>query len=102
MHTLFYLEHNRIAGELQKQEIFKNYLERLSSEPAKDQVVFQETRRLLGATFQAITYREYLPLVVGEEAMQKYQLTTEPQTTSSYNASLNPTIANEFATFAYR
>ena len=53
MHTLFYLEHNRIAGELQKQEIFKNYLERPSSEAAKDQVVFQETRRLLEATFQA-------------------------------------------------
>ena len=102
MHTLFYLEHNRIAKELQNQEIFKKYLERLSSKPAQDQVVFQETRRLLGATFQAITYREYLPLVVGEEGMKTYQLATQPDIISLYNASMDPTIANEFATFAYR
>jgi hypothetical protein len=102
MHTLFFLEHNRVAKQLQRQRPLRRFLRTLDSKEKQDEVVFQETRRLLGGTFQAITYREYLPHVLGPAAMKKYELVTEEAEPSTYNASLNPTISNEFATFAYR
>ena len=65
-------------------------------------MVYQEARRLLAATFQAITYKEFLPLVLGDEIMKKYELEVKEGTDSSFDQSLDPTIWNEFATFAYR
>ena len=115
MHTIFMLEHNRLARELQLQPVMQEYLNKL---PVQDQdevvgqfpkdvvsvvqVVYQEARRLLAATFQAITYKEFLPLVLGEEIMKKYELEVKEGTDSSFDQSLDPTIWNEFATFAYR
>ena len=101
MHTLFMLEHNRIARELQLQPVMQKYLKKL---PIKDQdeVVYQEARRLLAATHQAITYKEFLPLVLGPENMQKYDLELKEGIDSKYNPSLDPTVINEFATFSFR
>ena len=101
MHTLFLLEHNRIARELQLQPAMQKYLQKLPMEK-QDEVVYQETRRLLAATHQAITYKEFLPLVLGPENMQKYELELKEGTDSKYDPSLDPTILNEFATFSFR
>ena len=101
MHTLFLLEHNRIAQELQLQPVMKQYLQKLSFQE-QDEVVYQEARRLVAATHQAITYKEFLPLVLGPENMQKYELELIEGTDSKYDPSLDPTIMNEFATFSYR
>jgi len=63
MHTLFVREHNRIEEKLHE----LNYHwdgERL----------YQESRRIVNAIFQHITYNEYLPIVVGPDAMQNYGL----------------------------
>ena len=68
----------------------------------RDNLIYQETRKLVAATFQAITYQEYLPLVLGPQLMREYGLVTEPGQESHYNSKLDPTIWNEFATFAYR
>lgn len=55
--------------------------------------------------FQVITYGEYLPLVIGEEEMQKYGLHLQSQSRnfrSSYDSSVNPTVSNVFSVAAFR
>ena len=92
----------RIAKHLQKTQALRQYLERLNSTKEKDNLIFQETRRLMGATFQAIIYQEYLPLVLGPRLMKEYDLNTEHGKQSTYDRMLDPTLWNEFSTFAYR
>jgi len=86
---VFLKEHNRIAREF------------AAVTDWDDETIFQETRRIVGAELQQITYGEYLPVVLGPDIMTSYGLTiTDFKTT--YNASINPTIFNSFATAAYR
>ena len=92
----------RIAKSLQKAKAIVEYIETLNSTKEKDDFIYEESRRLLGAIFQAITYREYLPLVLGPGLMREYGLITEPDVRSSYDSELDPTHWHEFATFAYR
>ncbi|XP_075415397.1 myeloperoxidase [Tenrec ecaudatus] len=85
MHTLFLREHNRLATEL------KRLNPRWTGER-----LYQEARKIVGAMVQVITYRDYLPLVLGPEAKRKYL----PQY-RSYNDSVDPRISNVF-TNAFR
>lgn len=63
-------------------------------------MVFEETRKIIGAMVQHITYTEYLPKVLGIEiADEKGFLETVKD---SYDVSLNPSITNEFAVAAFR
>ncbi|XP_045841421.1 lactoperoxidase [Meles meles] len=83
-HTLFLREHNRLAIELKRLN------------PHWDgEKVYQEARKILGAFVQIITFRDYLPIVLGEE-MQKW---IPPY--QGYNRSADPRISNVF-TFAFR
>ncbi|EFX83339.1 hypothetical protein DAPPUDRAFT_240129 [Daphnia pulex] len=62
-----------------------------------------ETRRIVGALMQHVTYNEFLPSLLGRTTMDAYGLT--PQTigySSSYDENANPSITNEFATAAFR
>jgi len=102
MHTIFFLEHNWIAEELQKTTAIRDYLRRLDTVEEKDDFVYEEARKINAATFQNIIFREYLPLVLGPDLMKEYKLTVEPGKRSTYNPELDPTIWNEFATFSYR
>lgn len=54
LHMVFMREHNRIAGELQRLNPHWN-----------DEELFLEARRILTAEFQVITYKEFLPAVIG-------------------------------------
>jgi len=45
-------------------------------------------------------YNEYLPLVLGPDAMRNYELLLTNE--SQYDANADPTIVNSFATAAYR
>lgn len=82
MHTLFVREHNRLAAKLVK----KN--KRWSGEK-----IYQEARKIVGAQMQVITYKEFLPALLGENALQPY---------AGYDKRLDAGIANVFSTSAYR
>ena len=66
MHTLWMREHNRIV------HILKAINPHWDSER-----LFQETRKIIGALIQRLTYFEYLPVVLGDELMDKYGLRTQ-------------------------
>ncbi|XP_061031248.1 myeloperoxidase [Eubalaena glacialis] len=85
MHTLFLREHNRLATELKRLNPCWN-----------GEKLYQEARKIVGAMVQIITYRDYLPLVLGPVAMRKYLPKYR-----AYNDSVDPRIANVF-TNAFR
>lgn len=82
MHALFVREHNRIATQLARQN------------PSwTDEQIFQQARAIVGAEIQVITYKEFLPALLGQGALSAYR---------GYNAKVDPSIANEFSTAAFR
>jgi peroxidase len=96
-HTLFLNEHNRVAQELKSR--LGNALATFSSSEA-DEFLFQETRKIVGAELQNIVYREYLPVILGSNAMLANGLVFDDVT--NYDPLTDPSILNEFATVAYR
>jgi len=92
MHTVFLREHNRIVKGLQKLNLHWT-----------DERLFQEGRRLMGAMHQHITYNEFLPRIIGLNAMNLYDLRVNTEGYSAdYDPTCNPAIFNEFATAAFR
>ncbi|GFS67766.1 peroxidasin homolog [Nephila pilipes] len=92
MHTLWYREHNRIAEELHK-----------LNPQWSDETIFQEARKILIGELQHITYNEFLPLLLGEEAMNFFQLNIEPdEFYDGYDATINPSVFNVFGAAAFR
>ena len=98
MHTLFNREHNRLAAELEAQYRMLPDIDGITPghmdyEKTLDEKVYQEARKLVGGMMQAITFNEFLPALLGGGA---------PGTYGGYDAGVNPGIANEFSTAAYR
>uniref|UniRef100_A0A8C9FDW3 Peroxidasin n=1 Tax=Pavo cristatus TaxID=9049 RepID=A0A8C9FDW3_PAVCR len=85
IHTLWFREHNRIATEL------------LKLNPHWDgDTIYHETRKIVGAEMQHITFSHWLPKIFGEVGMKmlgEYK---------GYDPSVNSGITNEFATAAFR
>ncbi|XP_052660333.1 myeloperoxidase-like isoform X3 [Harpia harpyja] len=84
MHTLFLREHNRLARGLKRLNPHWN-----------GEKLYQEARKILGAMIQIITYRDYLPLLLGtsfRRLIPRYR---------GYNESVDPRISNVF-TLAFR
>ncbi|KAB7506431.1 Chorion peroxidase, partial [Armadillidium nasatum] len=65
--------------------------------------IFQEARRIVMAEWQHVVYNEFLPRVLGWNAMTLYslRLKTEGYYTD-YDSNCNPTVLNEFGTAAFR
>ncbi|XP_064094186.1 peroxidasin homolog pxn-2-like isoform X2 [Macrobrachium nipponense] len=93
MQTVWAREHNRIATVLKQ---FHGDWD--------DERLFQETRRIVVAELQHVTYNEFLPAVLGNVLMETLQLKPQSsdQYTSDYDETLDASIANSFATAAYR
>ncbi|XP_069702687.1 salivary peroxidase/catechol oxidase-like isoform X3 [Periplaneta americana] len=92
MHTIWMREHNRVAGELAR--LNPNW---------GDETLFQEARRIVVAEMQHITYNEWLPVVLGRDYMDKFELSPRDNGfTKLYDDTLNPSITNVFATAAFR
>ena len=82
MHTLFVREHNFWAGRIAA-----------TNPDLTGDEIYEFARMLVGAEMQAITYREFLPLLLGPDALPQYQ---------GYRSDVDAGISNEFATAAYR
>ncbi|NND96735.1 MAG: peroxidase [Pirellulaceae bacterium] len=82
MHTLFARQHNRIADEI------------AAADPARDdESIYQQARAKVIGQIQAITFNEYLPALLGKNAIDHY---------TGYDPDVDPSISNLFATAAYR
>lgn len=82
MHTLFVREHN-----LQAERIASENPELTGDE------IFEHARAFVAAEMQAITYNEFLPKLLGQDAMPRYR---------GYREEIDAGISNLFATAAYR
>ncbi|XP_017490205.1 PREDICTED: peroxidasin-like, partial [Rhagoletis zephyria] len=91
LHIVWLRHHNRIASLLQELNPHWN-----------DERLFQEARRIIGAQLQHITYAEFLPVVLGHNAMNFYKLNVQKSGFSNYDPSVNPSIISEFSSAAYR
>ncbi|PIK36697.1 ovoperoxidase [Apostichopus japonicus] len=85
LHTMFVREHNRVV----------NVLNNLHENWDEDHF-FHETRRIIIALMQKITYDEFLPLVLGKETMDEFKLGSW-NGYDGYDKKINPTLFNEFA-----
>ncbi|KAK6174266.1 hypothetical protein SNE40_017578 [Patella caerulea] len=90
LHTAFVRYHNYIVDDLKQHN------------PGWDgDRLFQETRKIISAILQRITYTEFLPEVLTDATMNKYNL-KEGNNNYQYNIRVNPSIAGVFATAAFR
>lgn len=85
MHTIWMREHNRLASQLKALNPFWD-----------GDKVYHEARKIVGAQIQHITYKHWLPLVLGPDAYEQLG------SYNGYNSDINPSISNVFATAALR
>uniref|UniRef100_A0A1I7W4T7 Peroxidase mlt-7 n=1 Tax=Loa loa TaxID=7209 RepID=A0A1I7W4T7_LOALO len=84
-HIILTREHNRLVSGLQK----------LNPHWSGNRL-FMEARKIVGAEVQAITYREFLPKILGnafETTVSQYR---------GYDPDVDPTLVNEFSSAAFR
>jgi hypothetical protein len=82
VHTLMVREHNRLADQL------------AAANPSwSDEQIYQRARKIVGAEVQVITYKEFLPALLGSYA---------PGVEGTYDPNLNPGVLTEFSTALYR
>jgi hypothetical protein len=82
LHTVLVREHNRLADDI-----------RLANPGFSGDEVYNRARKLVAAQVQQITYQEYLPLLIGEDAIPTY---------SGYDSSVDPHISHLFSAAAFR
>uniref|UniRef100_A0A8D8S818 Chorion peroxidase n=1 Tax=Cacopsylla melanoneura TaxID=428564 RepID=A0A8D8S818_9HEMI len=92
MHLLLARQHNTLARQLAT-----------LNPDWDDETVYQESRRILAAQMQHVTYNEFLPVLLGPALMTKLKLSPQSSGYSQdYNPNVDPTISNNFATSAFR
>ncbi|MGK7939950.1 MAG: peroxidase family protein [Crocosphaera sp.] len=102
-HSLFMREHNRIADDL-KNRLDNGEVALIAKRDAaiadgnngvdnEGDFIFESARKVVGAQMQMITYNEWLPLIVGDEALEDY---------NGYDDTVNASVSTEFSTAAFR
>ncbi|XP_075210101.1 salivary peroxidase/catechol oxidase-like [Lycorma delicatula] len=92
LHTVFVRVHNL-------------YAERLAAINPHwdDETIYQETRHIMAAVVQHITYAEFLPRLLGPTAMERYGLNLKYEGYSNdYDPEVDVSIPASFATAAFR
>jgi peroxidase len=82
LETLFVRNHNLIAEKL-----------KIDHPTWTDEQLFEEARKLNIAEYQSIIYNEWIPAVLGANALPAY---------TGYKSNVDAAISNEFATVAFR
>ncbi|MCB1209461.1 MAG: hypothetical protein KDK97_09050 [Verrucomicrobiales bacterium] len=82
LHTVFMREHNYWADTL-----------RAANPSMSDEELYQSARCIVAAEMQAITWREFLPVLLGPKWSGPYR---------GYRPTVNPGISTEFGVAAYR
>ncbi|KAK7085338.1 hypothetical protein SK128_027614, partial [Halocaridina rubra] len=92
-HTIWARQHNLLAGILK--DLNPDW---------EDETLFQESRRIVIAQMQHITYNEYVPSILGPNFMKYLKLSPlkGEEQTNDYDEDMHPSIANEFAAAAFR
>lgn len=80
--TLFVREHNRIAAQIAQ-----------GNPDLNDEEIYQQARAEVIGEIQAITFNEFLPALLGQDAVSDYR---------GYDDTVDPSIATEFSTAAFR
>ncbi len=80
--TLFLREHNQLAAAIAA-----------ANPRLTDEQVYQRARRLVIAEIQVVTYREFLPALLGPNPLRRY---------TGYSPDVNAGMATEFTTAAFR
>lgn len=84
MHILWLREHNRISSELAR--INPHW---------DDEKLYQETRRIIIAEIQHITYSEWVPLILGDKYNKKFF-------SNEFHEDIDPRVSNSFASAAMK
>lgn len=93
MHTLFVREHNRYC-RIAAQALEDTGI--LNEDPrVRDEEIFQRARRYLGAVMQIITFKEFIPALLGGKSK-------EIGCWCGYKTTTDATISNLFSTACYR
>ncbi len=82
MHTLFVREHNRLVQEMAE-----------NNPDLSGEQLYQQARTMVIGIMQVITYQEFLPALLGPDALPDYQ---------GYDRRVDSRISNEFSTASYR
>ncbi|KAG1666081.1 Chorion peroxidase [Nymphon striatum] len=92
IHTIFMREHNRIAKLVSEMK------------PSwDDEKIYQETRKIVIAFMQNMVMKEYLPIVMGKDLLNKYDLALPRNLDPNiYDPNINVEVSNAFSTAAFR
>jgi peroxidase len=91
LHVLWLRQHNRVVNELKRVNPHWN-----------GEILYEEAKRIVVAQMQFVTYAEWLPLVVGPDAMKFLKLSILSEGYTEYDPHVNVGVLNEFAGAAFR
>ncbi|XP_050431517.1 peroxidase-like [Adelges cooleyi] len=63
-----------------------------------DEIIYQEARRIVGAVVQVISYKDFLPIILGDFYMDHFRLNTK----TVYDPSVTPAMSQEMVSGAFR
>jgi hypothetical protein len=91
-HTLMVREHNRIAAAVKAQMVADGVYR--ENDQAVSNAIFEITRSIVNGEAQNVTWREFLPILIGKDEVPVEHL--------KYRDDVNATISNVFATAVMR